>query len=104
MENLRKIASHLKVFFSITGKFLVILAAMTIGYFISEVKNSYRTNSNEDTTFSPTVKTLEDVIISFSAGGEIIIMDKKDGEIQIFSDSISTEIFHYHAMKIHYSK
>lgn len=97
-----KAAVSLKQFFNATGKVLVILAAMAIGYFSNEVYRHYtKKETKVESNLSP-VKTLEDILVSFSSSGEVIFIDKETGNCEIYSDSISMMIFNHQAMKMHF--
>ena len=96
-----KLSTGLKQFLTIAGKVLLVLTIMLIGFFAGEFIRHYQEKDKSDSNLPP-VKTTEDILVSFTSGGEIVFIDKESGECEIFSDSISMMIFNHHAMKLHY--
>lgn len=90
-------------FFSTISKIAVILISMTVGFVISELYRSYTKKETQVTVVEkiPTTRTQKETSVAINERGEIIIMDRKDGSYQIYSDSVGLMVFNHYASKMY---
>jgi hypothetical protein len=99
--NKQVIVEKLQKFFGAAGKTVVIVSAMLVGFGISEALNSYKKNREKEVSVMPPTRSIEHTSIAANERGELLIIDRKSGKFDIYSDSIGTAIFNLYAGRMY---
>jgi hypothetical protein len=92
------------MFFSTVSKIAVILISMSVGFGINEFYRIYREKDQKILVVEkiPQTRTQKETSVAINERGEIIIMDRKDGSYQIYSDSVGLMVFNHYASKMYF--
>ena len=103
-EKLKSLKERTGKFFSVAGKVSIILISMIVGFYINEVR---RDRKAEKTTkhiveeHMPVVRSPKETSVAINERGEIIVIDRKNGSYEIYSDSVGLMIFNHYASKMY---
>lgn len=93
MENRKERISNL---FNKLGNYILIIAMLIIGFFIGKYSNTI--NPREDQIMKSLSE--KEISIAINESNDLLIIDKKSGKYEIFSDSVGLTIFRMYAGKI----
>jgi thioredoxin-related protein len=80
-EKLKNIKERAGKFFSITGKVVIILISMMIGFYINEIRRDRKTEKNKKHVVEehmPIVRSQKETSVAINERGEIIVIDRKN--------------------------
>lgn len=77
------------------GTILLFCIAVALGYSVCEIYH-YTKNKNKS------IKNVDQVSVAINESGELMLIDRKSGEYEIYQDSIGEAIFNLYANKIQY--
>ena len=83
-------------FFKKLGNYALILTMLVIGFFIGNFYNQF--SSSKDAEIQ--IHTLKEISIAVNESNDLMIVDKKTGTYDIFSDSVGLTIFRMYVGKI----
>lgn len=99
MENFKEKA---KTFLKKAGQFLIVIAALFIGYISCDIHTSYKTKTVKAQV--PVVKTLDETSIAINERNEMLIINRADGSYQIYQDSVGITIFNMYAARMYFNR
>jgi hypothetical protein len=79
------------------GKLLIIACAMIIGYGISQFQGYLKNRHQSKVSTMPPTQTMATVSIAVNERGELLMIDRKNGSFQIYSDTVGRGIFNLYA-------
>jgi hypothetical protein len=90
-------------FFSTISKVIVILISMAVGFMISNLLEMYKRKEVplQVEQKIPVTHDQKEISVAINERGEIIIMNRKDGSYEIYSDSVGQMIFNHYASKMY---
>lgn len=91
--------SKVKDFAKKLGSYTIILAMLVIGFFIGRLSSDIF-HKSEIANVPPSVKGLKEISIAINESNDILIIDRKDGTYEMFSDSVGMTIFRMYAGRI----
>lgn len=80
--------------------YIYIIAALVSGFYIGS--QYHRLESKPE--FKPTVKKGRETSIAINEANQLMLIDRKTGKYEIYSDSIGISIFRMYASKIYQNK
>lgn len=88
-------------FFKSSIKVIFILVAVASGYAISEIHHRYsEENSNKEGAPMKTRNSSE-ISVAINERNELMIIDRRNGEYEIYQDSTGLQIFNLYANKMY---
>ena len=93
-EKIVKFVSHL-------SKIAIIIAAMFVGFSLGEIYHNYRMKMKSQEMQKTRDQDVTSVAIN--ERGEVMIVDRKTGTYEVFSDSVGLMVFNLYASKIYYT-
>ena len=106
-EKLSAFINKAKVVLTHTGKIVIIIVAMVIGFIISDVNHRLQAKKEKETNQVVNLKnvhSLSETSIAINERSELMVIDRRTGTYEIYQDSIGTIIFNLYAGKIYSSK
>jgi hypothetical protein len=97
MEN-QNTTSKVKEFAKKLGSYLLIIVMLVIGYHIGRVSTNLFKPSKAK--IAPEIKSISEVSIAINESNNILIINRKDGSYEMFSDSVGMTIFRIYAGRI----
>lgn len=97
MENQSNL-SKVKEFAKKLGNYTLMIVMLVIGYFIG--KFSFELFKPTEVTTTPSVRSMNEISIAINESNDILIIDRKDGTYEMFSDSVGMTIFRMYAGRI----
>ena len=90
-------------FFSTISKVIVILLSMTIGFMLGSFLEMQKKKEPSVQTKQeiPITHNQQETSVAINERGEIIIMNRKDGSYEIYSDSVGQMIFNHYASRMY---
>jgi archaellum component FlaG (FlaF/FlaG flagellin family) len=76
------------------GTILLFCIAVALGYSVCEIYHYTKNKSTQD------AKSIDQVSVAINESGELMLIDRKSGEYEIYQDSIGEAIFNLYANKI----
>ena len=96
------IPEKVKAIFSTTGKIIIIASSMVVGFGISQLYNSYVDKGQKPTVIQIRPgKPMKETSIAINERNELMIIDRKGGSYQIYSDSVGRAIFNLYAAQLY---
>ncbi len=88
-------------FVSQLSKVAIVVAAMFVGFTLGEIYHNYQTKMKSQQMQQTRDSDMTSVAIN--ERGEVMIVDRKTGTYQIFSDSVGRMIFDIYASKMYFT-
>jgi hypothetical protein len=102
-EKLKDLRERSGKLLSVAGKVIIIFASMVVGFYANElyVAKTSQTNKEPEIRRVPSVKSHHETSVAINERGEIIVINRKDGSYEIYSDSVGLMIFNHYASKMY---
>jgi len=97
-SKLQNLIEPTRKFFLQLGNYLLILIAITAGFFIGRYYNELFNNKKEEPKLI--ITSAKNVSVAISQNSELIILDRKTGNISMFQDTVGINIFKLYANQI----
>lgn len=98
--NTKNITSKFSEMLKKLGSYLIILLSLSSGFYLGSQYHKFDTKP----TSKPALKRIEETSIAINESNHLMLIDKKTGKYEIYSDSIGFSIFRMYAGKIYQSK
>ena len=83
------------------GSYTIIIVMLFIGFFIGRI--STQLFKSETVIVAPQIRGLNDISIAVNETNDILIIDRKNGKYEMYSDSVGFTIFRMYAGRIQQS-
>lgn len=100
-ETVKTAFEKVKQFLSALSKVAIVILAMATGFAAGNLYYRY-TNSLQAKTMQK-ARTQEETSIAINERGEIMVIDRKSGFYEVYSDTVGKMIFDLYASKMYYS-
>ena len=74
------------------------IMAFLIGYHYIAIKQAIKPTPKEQTTIKPI--TLEDCSVSVTDRGEMLIINRNNGQIEVYNDSVGLAVFKLYGLRL----
>jgi hypothetical protein len=91
-------SSKIKEFAKKLGNYTLIIGMLVVGFFIGQLSTELFKRNEVSTP--PSVRNLDEISIAINESNDILIIDRKDGTYEMFSDSVGMTIFRMYAGRI----
>lgn len=100
-ETLNRALEKTKDFLSALSKIAIVVIALATGFAAGNLYYRY-TNSLQAKTMQK-ARTQDETSIAINERGEIMVIDRKSGFYEVYSDSVGKMIFDLYASRMYYS-
>lgn len=100
-ETMKQAWEKVKNFLSALSKVAIVIIAMATGFAAGNLYHRY-TNSLQAKTMQK-ARTQAETSIAINERGEIMLIDRKSGMYEVYSDSVGKMIFDLYAGRMYYS-
>ena len=103
MENQGKtVAEKAKLFLSHTGKVSIVFVAMIFGFFIGDIYHRLQATETEKPVINlKNVHIPAEISVAINERNELMVIDRRTGSFEMYSDSVGTMIFNLYAGRIY---
>ena len=96
--NTTVIKEKFKTAFNAVSRFAIIIAAMVIGFTSSQLYTYVKNKDRQEVgSTMPVPKSMEVTSIAINERGELMVIDRSNGNYQIYSDSVGQAFFNLYA-------
>lgn len=100
-ETIKLTLDKVKNFLSALSKVAIVIIALATGFAAGNLY--YRYSNSLQAKMMQKARTQDETSIAINERGEIMVIDRKSGCYEIYSDSVGKMIFDLYASKIYYS-
>jgi len=93
ISKLKKIVEKIGILAAVC---IILATGFTVGYYYNKLRESMEPNSWKE------VKTLQNTSVAINESGELLLIDRKDGDFTIYEDKVGKTIFEMYAAKTYY--
>jgi len=99
--NLKECIKNFPSILKKVGKIVIIIIAIVAGFATSEIYNRYNDKVKSSTMQTP--KGDNEISVAINECGEILIIDRKTGEYQLYSDKVGKMFFDLYSNRMLYN-
>jgi|694.fasta_scaffold05256_28 hypothetical protein len=88
-------------FFKASIKVIFILVAIASGYAISEIHHRYSEKNSQKEGAPMETRNSSEISVAINERNELMIIDRRNGEYEIYQDSTGIQIFNLYANKMY---
>jgi hypothetical protein len=79
------------------GNYILLISTLIAGFFIGRLSNQIL---EDPVALAPPIKTMHEISIAVNESNDMLIIDRRDGNYEMYSDSVGLTIFRMYANRI----